>query len=54
MLSKSEFVSHCIEYQNEKKRAEKEKQKRSYYDVMGHIINNHYRIERRCRRLKNI
>lgn len=28
MLSKAEFVSLCIEYQNKKKQAKKEKQKK--------------------------
>lgn len=54
MLSKAEFVSLCIEYQNKKKQAKREKQKKNYDDVMGHIIENHYKIERRCRWLKNV
>lgn len=51
-LSKDEFVELCMTYLKKKKQ---QKQRKKYYanmDIMGYIMDNHYRIERRRRGLR--
>lgn len=51
-LSKEEFVKLCMEYQRKKRQ---QKQREKYYadrNIMSFIMDNHYRIERRCRGLR--
>lgn len=51
-LSKAEFVELCMAYQRQKKQ---QKQRRKYFadmDIKGYIMDNHFRIERRCRGLR--